>query len=500
MRWKVVMGNIGSILRLFAIAFLAPIIPAIYYQETPMLFWNVPLNVIIFLFMSAFTFTLGYPFQAFGKAEDFYYDEAVVIVSSTWLILALLSSIPFLLMGVFTSPINGFFEAMSGMTTTGATVISYPLEQYPKSIMLWRGLLQWMGGMGVIVLSVAILTKLSKGGLSLLEAEAPGPSIERLKPKIKETAKILWYIYALLTLCEIILLLGAGVSLYDSVYHSFTTMATGGFSPHTDSIAYFSSTVQWIIIFFMIAAGVNFSLHYQMFEGNFRKAFRNSEFKAYLLIIFLATGVIALILLGEGMPYLDSIRHGMFQVCALMTTTGYATIDFNAWPDVARMILLMLMFIGGSAGSTGGGMKVLRIVLIFKMIGRKFKEYINPRRVVVVKLGEKVVPERTLNTVGMFFAAYIIIFALGSLIMAVLGLDLISAISATATTLGNVGPGLGLVGPTKNFTQVPQVGKLFLALFMWIGRLEVFTALVLFDPALYKARGLKRMLKFRKPF
>jgi len=255
MRWKVVIGNLSSILKLFGFAFFIPIIPAFAFFEDPIIFGLIPFNVVIFLFMASWTFSLGFLFESIGIAEDFRNEEAIVIVSSTWLMLAFISSIPFLLMGVFQSPINAFFEAMSGMTTTGATVLNYPLEQYPKSIMLWRGLLQWMGGMGVIVLSVAILTKLSRGGLNLLESEAPGPSITRLKPKIKETAKILWYIYGLLTFSMIILLLGAGVSPYNAVYHAFTTLSTGGFSPHTNSIAFYPPIVHWIIIFFMVPQG-----------------------------------------------------------------------------------------------------------------------------------------------------------------------------------------------------------------------------------------------------
>lgn len=500
MRWKVVFGNLGSILKIFGFAFFVPILPALWFQETPFIFQFMPINVVIFLFMAAFTITLGYPLETFGRPEDFRYNEAIVIVATTWIVLALISSIPFLLTGAFTSPINAFFEAMSGMTTTGATVLKYPLEQYSKSIMLWRGLLQWMGGMGVIVLSVAILTKLSRGGLTLLEAEAPGPSITRLKPKIKETAKILWYIYGLLTFSEIILLLGVGVTPYNAVYHSFTTMATGGFSPHTNNIAFYGAPVQWIIMFFMLLAGVNFSLHYQFFKGNILKPFQNAEFRTYILIIFSAAGVVTLVLLGQGTAPMESFRKSLFQILALMTTTGYATVDFNTWPASGRMILLLLMFIGGSAGSTGGGMKVIRILLVFKMIGRKLKEFIDPRRVVVVKVGGNVVDEKTLNTVGMFFSAYIIIFAFGSLVMAGLGLDMISAISATATTLGNVGPGLELVGPANNFRAIPLYGRLFLALLMWIGRLEIFTALVLFNPSLYKERRLRKILTFRKPF
>jgi len=494
MRWKVIVGNLGSILKLFGLAFLVPVIPAVWYQEAPLLFGFFPGTAVIYLFLASFTITLGYPAQAFGRPEDFYQNEAIVLVSLTWIVLALISSLPFLLTSTLTSPIDAFFEAMSGMTTTGSTVLPYPLEQHPRSLMLWRGFLQWLGGMGVIVLSVAILAKLSSGGLSLLEAESPGPTMTRLKPKIKETAKVLWYLYGLLTLMQVILLLGARVSLYDAVYHAFTTMATGGFSPHTASIAFFSSTVQWIIIFFMIMAGTNFALHYQFFKGDIRNALKNSEFRTYLTIIFFATIFITIVNIPGELPLISDIRHALFQAVAIMTTTGYATVNFDAWPEVLRLLLLILMFIGGSAGSTGGGMKVMRILLVFKMIKRKFKEFINPRRVEVVRMGDTVINEKVLDTVVMFFCGYLG----GAFIMVGLGLDMVSGLAASATTLGNVGPGLGLVGPEQNFRSVPLVGRFVLTLLMWIGRLEVFTAIALFSPQLYKKRKLRSILSFRR--
>ncbi|MFP3871747.1 MAG: TrkH family potassium uptake protein [Candidatus Aenigmatarchaeota archaeon] len=490
MRWKVVIGNLGSILKLFGFAFLIPVIPALWYQELPMIFGFLPWNALVFLFLTSFTITLGYPAEKFGRPEDFYHNEAIVLVSFTWIALALISSLPFLMTYTFSSPINAFFEAMSGITTTGATVFPFPLEDHAKSILLWRAVLQWLGGMGIIVLSVAILTKLSRGGLSLLEAESPGPTITRLKPKIKETAKILWYIYCIFTLLLVILLLGARLSPYDAVYHAFTTMPTGGFSPYTNSIAYFSSTIQWIIIPFMIIAGVNFSLHYQAFKGNFWKVFKNTEFKAYLAIIFGATMIITFL----GAPADIPLRDALFQSVSIMTTTGYTSASFDAWPELFRMILLMLMFVGGSAGSTGGGIKVLRIVIIFKLIKRKFVEFINPRRVLVVRMGDSVVDEKTLDTVAMFFCAYLVLFAIGSFVMVGLGLDMVSAFAASATSLGNVGPGFGLVA--TDFRSVPIAGRLFMALLMWIGRLEIFTAVVLFSPSLYKRKKLRNLLSF----
>ena len=497
MRWKVVLGNLGAILKLFGFAFYIPVIPALYYFEEPLFYGFMPLNALIFLFMANLTITIGYPMEAFGKAEDFHHHEAVVIVSSSWLLLALLASVPFLLAGMLTHPIDGFFEAMSGLTTTGATVLPYPLEQHPKSVMLWRALLQWMGGMGIIVMSVAVLSKLSRGGLSLLEAEAPGPSITRIKPKIMETAKILWYIYGLLTLCQLLLLLGAGLTLYDSVYHSFTTMSTGGFSNYSHSIAHFGSPVQWIIIGFMILGGINFSLHYQAFRGNFKKVLANTEFKVYLTILSSATLLIFYLLVGtETLPG-ESLRNAMFQVVSLTTSTGYTTVNYDKWPELARITLLFLMVIGASAGSTGGGVKVLRVYLVFKMAMRSFKEFINPRRVLVVRMGDRVVEEKILKGIAMFFLAYIIIFAVGSFLLVASGMDILTSMSGVISALSNVGPALGGLGPANSFEVAPLYGRLLLSILMWIGRLEIFTAVVLFSPELYRRKPLDSILRFK---
>lgn len=498
MRWKVVFGNLGSILKLFGFAFYIPIIPALYYFEPPYAFGFLPLNALIFLFMANLTITLGYPLEAFGDAENFHHNEAIMIVSSSWLVLALISSIPFLLTGVLTCPLDAFFEGMSGLTTTGSTVLPFPLEQHPKSIMLWRGFLQWMGGMGVIVLSVAVLSKLSKGGLTLLEAEAPGHSITRLKPKIMETAKILWYIYALFTLCQTILLLSTGLSLYDSIYHSFTTMSTGGFSPYTDSVGYLGSPVQWIIIGFMLLGGINFSLHYQAFKGNFKKVLINTEFQTFIGISAFSSILMVYLLMGTGIVSGESLRQGVFQAVAMSTGTGYAVANYDNWPELARMILLLLMFIGASAGSTGGGMKVLRVLLVFKMVIRSFKQFIYPRRVIVVRLGDKVIDEDTLRNISMFFLAYMILFAVSSLLLVAIGLDLVTGISGAVSALSNVGPALAGLGPNFNARAVPPIGRFLISILMWIGRLEIFTAVVLFSPELYKKKGLRRLISFKR--
>ncbi len=499
MRWNIIIGNLGTILKLFGFAFFLPVFPALWYQEGVLFHGFIPVNALIFLFMASFTITIGYPLEAFGKAEDFYHNEAIVLVSTTWLVLAAISAIPFMLTGTLTSPVDAYFEAMSGITTTGATILPYPLEQHHRSIFMWRAILQWIGGMGVIVLSVAVLSKLSKGGLRLLEAEAPGLSITRLKPKIMETAKILWYIYGLLTLCMLILLLGAGTAFYEAFLYSLTTMSTGGFSPHTSSAGYFPSGVQWIIIFFMLLGGINFSLHYQVFMGNIRKAFSNTELHVFLGIIASGILIVTCLLIDTGQPLMESFRAATFQVVAFASNTGYFSANYDAWPDLARLILLILMFVGASAGSTGGGLKVLRVTLIIKMVFRRIREFINPRRVLVVRLGNQVLDEKTLDNIVVFFAAYLMVFIVGMLILTAMGLDILSALSASASCIGNVGPALGLLGPMNNYSAVPTAGRVVLTILMWIGRLEIFTAVVLFNPNLYKKRKLKTILKFGKP-
>ncbi len=485
------MGNMGSILKLFSLAFLLPIFPALYYQEAPLLFGFLPYNALVFLFLAVFTLTLGYPAEKFARSESFYHNEAIVLVSFTWLVLVLVSSLPFLLTSTLTSPVDAFFEGMAGLTTTGATVLTFPLEAHPKSVLLWRAVMQWLGGMGVIVLSVAILSKLSSGGMSLLEAESPGPAITRLKPKIKETAKSLWYLYGLFTLLLFLLLLGARVSIYDAVYHSLTTMPTGGFSPHSNSVAYFSSTVQWIFIFFMIIAGMNSSLQFQIFGGKVKKLVTNTEFKAYITII--VVGVALVILYGARLDI--SFRDAIFQTVSILTTTGYTTQNFDKWPEFLRLLLLLFMFIGGCAGSTSGGIKVLRILLMFKLIKRKIIEFTNPKRVLVVWVEDSVVDESTLETIAIFFGAYLLIFAIGALSMVALGLDIVTGIAVSASSLSNIGPGLGLISDSS-FRSVPVAGRLLMAIFMWIGRLEIFTAIVIFNPSLYKKRRLRNILSF----
>lgn len=417
---------------------------------------------------------------------DFTDKEGFAVVSSGWLFLAFFAALPFIL----TNSVNGFadayFEAMSGLTTTGATILSYPLEDHLQSVLFWRALLQWLGGMGIIVLSVAVLTRLTSGGRKLVESEAPGPSLHKLKPTIMQTAKLLWLVYVFFTFAEIIILKILGVSFYEAVYHSFTTMSTGGFSIHTSSISYYSLMVHWVIIFFMIIAGANFTLHYYALHGRRDSYHKDSEFKFYLILIGFVVAIIFIDLSASGYIGFKSLTDSAFQTVSIMTTTGFTSANYANWSSFSRFMILMLMFIGGCAGSTAGAMKQVRILLLFKMLKRKLQQLLHPHAVIHVRLGKSVVSDKILNTITMFFFAYILVFIVSTAALLLMGLDMLSGASAAAACLGNIGPALGIVGPDYSYVMLPDTAKVWLTILMWIGRLEIFTALILFIPTTYK--------------
>ncbi len=485
-------GSIGTILKFFSIAFLVPIIPAFLFNE-PLFdfhYFQIPFTAGVFLVCSGFTFLMGVFFEKIGSKKDFTDKEGFAIVSLGWLVLVLFASLPFIFTRSVGSVTDAYFEAMSGITTTGATVLSYPLEDHYQSILFWRALLQWIGGMGIIVLSVALLTRLTSGGKRLMESEAPGPSIHKLKPTIMQTARLLWLVYGFFTVAEILVLRLVGVPLYEGVYHAFTTMSTGGFSIHTNSIAHYAPIVHWVIIFFMIIGGTNFTIHYYALHGQPERYKKDPEFKFYLLIIALFVGAITLDLIGSGILELESLRIAAFQSISIMTTTGYTVANYDAWSSFAKFLILILMFIGGCAGSTSGAMKQVRILLMFKMLKKKIMQLLHPNAVIHVRLGDSVIPDKTLHTITMFFFAYILIFIISTAGMLATGMDMLTGASAAAACLGNVGPALGNLGPNFSYAAVPETGKIWLLVCMWLGRLEIFTALILFVPTAYKRETL----------
>ncbi|MFC2100752.1 TrkH family potassium uptake protein [Bacteroidota bacterium] len=412
--------------------------------------------------------------------------EGYIIVTFAWLINTFFGTLPFLLSGCISSYTDAFFETMSGFTTTGASILT-DIESFPKGILFWRSMTHWIGGMGIIVLSLAILPFLGIGGMQLFAAEVPGPTPDKLHPRITDTAKRLWGIYVLLTIAETILLMAGGLNLFDSLCHAFGTMATGGFSTKNASIAEFSSYSQYIIIVFMFLAGMNFSLHYLSLKGKFSRIRKNDEFRFYFLIIAVSSILITLsIIIIQQTPFEPTFRAALFQIVSIVTTTGYVTENYMQWPFFAILIVFILMFTGGCAGSTGGGIKMMRQYLLYKNSKMELRRLIHPQAIIPVKFNGKVVPQSIVFNVLTFFVIYVFIFVIGSIIMSFLGLDFETSVGSVAATLGNIGPGIGNVGPIENYANLPVFGKWFLSFLMLLGRLELFTILILLSPSFWR--------------
>ncbi len=416
--------------------------------------------------------------------------DAFVIVSLFWTLLALFGALPFQFVGTTSLMADAYFETMSGLTTSGSTVLA-GLDRLAPSMNLWRGILQFMGGMGIVVLAVAILPMLGVGGMQLYKAETPGPMKEsKLTPRIKETAKALWYIYLGLTAACALALWAAGMTPFDALLHAFTTVSTGGFSTHDASIVYFNSpAIEMVLTLFMFLGGTSFALHFLAFRGrSLRSYWQDTEFRIYLAIVSAATLAVAFYLYSSATypTLLQSLRYAVFQVVTMATTTGYMSADFGAWPPVLGAVLMVISFFSGSAGSTSGGMKVVRVVLLFKQTLCEIQRLIHPHAIVPLKLSAKPVPERTIAAVSAFFATYLASFTIIALSISALGVDLVTAFSATAAAINNAGPGLGAVGPAANFAALPEAAKWLLSLAMLLGRLELFTLFVILTPAFWR--------------
>jgi trk system potassium uptake protein TrkH len=427
--------------------------------------------------------------QAGGKsAEDAMEGmrrvEGLAAVSGAWLLIAWFAGIPYMWNGL--SPIDATFEAMSGLTTTGATVFR-DFSQFSRSVFLWRSLTNWLGGMGVIALFVAILPRLAIGGREIFFAEASGPDDEKVAPQIRRTAALLWRLYAALTLLQIIALVMTGMPLFDSVCNTFGTIAAAGFSPHPLSIAgYRNPAAEWVIIVFMFLAGANFALQYRALARRDWRIFTNDEeMRAYTAVVLVATLLVA-VSIRAMTPSADVFRRALFQVLSIITTTGFASVDFQLWNDQAKAVLLGLMFVGGCAGSAGGGPKVVRHVLLAKFTLQELRRTLHPRAILPVKLGGRVVPASIMQGVVVFFLFYMLTFAVFSAIVILLGADIVTGISATAATLGNVGPGFSQVGPMANYADLHPISRIVLTAAMWIGRLEVITVLVILRPEAWR--------------
>lgn len=471
---------LGALLLFLAATLLTPLVFSLYYNDGA---WSAfLLSALISACVGGFLYTFC------RSSKDLSLREGFAVVTFGWTVFAIFGALPYLFAGAIVSPLDAIFETMSGFTTTGSTILT-EIECLPESLLFWRSLTHWLGGMGIIVLSLAILPMLGVGGMQLFKAEVPGPTADRLKPRIQDTAKMLWGVYFLLTMAETVLLMFGGMTFFDALCHSFATLATGGFSTKNTSIAaYDSSYIDYVITLFMLLAGVNFALHFQVLRGRARDFFRSEELRVYLAIVFFATLIIMLfnwcggIYSGIG----ENLRYSLFQVSSIITTTGFGTADFELWPVVAQYLLVMLMFVGGCAGSTGGGMKVARILLLFKHAQAQVFRLIHPRAIRLVKLGNRPVDREVMQAILGFFALFIGIFVVASMLVAASGMDLVSSGAAVIACLANIGPGLGSVGPVDNFAHVPALGKTVLIVCMLMGRLELYTVLVLFFPSFWR--------------
>ncbi|GAA0891460.1 TrkH family potassium uptake protein [Fulvivirga kasyanovii] len=408
--------------------------------------------------------------------------DGYLIVTLGWLCMSCFGSLPYILSGTIPDFTNAFFETISGYTTTGASVLT-DIESAPKGILFWRSLTQWIGGMGIIVLAVAILPILGIGGMQLFVAEAPGISPDKMKPRIKEVAKRLWFIYLGLTLIETVLLMFGGMTFYDAINHALTTMATGGFSTKNASVAYYDSAyIQYVIIIFMFLAGTNFTITYFGLKGKFKKVWANEEFRNYLIIVLLLSISISFFVFSSTWEGFEkSFRDSLFQVVSIITTTGFVTADYTKWAPFLTIVFFLLMFLGASTGSTAGGIKVVRHTLLFKNSFLEMRRQLHPSAVIPVRLNGAAVSRSITYNVLAFVMIYMLVYAIGVFLLSFTGVEFDTALGAVATSLGNIGPGLGEVGPVDNFNSITPFGKWILSFLMLLGRLELFTVLMLFN-------------------
>ncbi len=532
MNGRAVAYAIGKLLQLTAVILFVPLGIAVFDL--------IPLSLastmsspetVGFILAIVACLVIGTAISFFNRSEknEQFIREGYAIVTFGWIIFALMGCIPLFLyflsqspvhdaQGVFLAFTNAFFEIMSGFTTTGATILT-DIEAMPDSLLFWRSLTHWLGGMGIITLALVIFPAMGVSGYTMFRGEIPGPSADRLRPRLAQTATVLWGVYAGLSLLEVILLLFGGMDLFDSLCHTFGTMATGGFSTENQSIAaYHSAYIEWVIIIFMFLAGVNFLLHYSALRGRLSEVFSNREFIFYTRTVIVVAVFLAILLGSVGLKpaeksydhyridistqadfeqhvareeekftsFHSTIRTSLFQALAIITTTGYGTADFDLWPDIARILLLTLMFFGGCAGSTGGGMKQIRILVLIKTGWRELRRLTQPKLIAPLRVGEVKIDEDRIVNIVSFFILFMMLFVLSSIAMTLFVPDMMTAISATASCINNIGPGLNGVGSIENYSWIPIPGKWVLIFCMLLGRLEIFTVLIVFRPSFWK--------------
>ncbi len=473
--YPIILNLLGLLLVLNGVFMLLCLPVSALYGDGTALSFLIGGGITLLVGANLWIFTLKYNDKALTRRDG------LLIVTSGWLSMSLFGALPYIISGAIPNYTDAFFETISGFTTTGATILDN-IESLAPGILFWRSLTQWIGGMGIIVLAVAVLPILGIGGMQLFLAEAPGISPDKLQPRIRETAKRLWIIYLGLTLAEIVLLKLGGMEIFDAINHGFTTMATGGFSIKQASIGHYENPfIHYVIITFMILGGTNFTLTYFALKFNFRPIQKNEEFRFYIALILLFTLAVALTIYSvSGSDLEQSFRYGLFQVVSIMTTTGYTTADYTQWTPILTVIFFILMFAGASAGSTSGGIKIIRHLILFKNSQLELKRLLHPSAVIPVRFNKRAIPRDITFNILAFVMIYFFVFATGSIIMGFISGDFETAIGSAAACLGNVGPALGSVGPSQSYSHLPDVGKWFLCFLMLLGRLELFTVLLLF--------------------
>lgn len=468
---------LGSVLKIEAVLMLLPCIVALFYKE------QEGLSYLLVAFISGILgilLTIKKP-----KNHLFYLKEGCIITSLSWILMSLVGALPFLITGEIPSFTDALFETVSGFTTTGASILPN-VEALSYTSLFWRSFTHWIGGMGVLVFLMAIVPLSGGSNIHLMKAESPGPSVGKLVPKMRYTARLLYLIYFGLTVIEVIFLLIGGMPFFDSLTLTFGSVGTGGFGIKNSSCADYSPYVQWVITIFMILSGINFNAYYLLVFRQFKKAFSMEEVRTYLGIIIVATGIIFYELTRNSINIVDAFRHAAFQVASIITSTGYATADFNEWTAVSRTVLVILMFIGACAGSTGGGIKVSRFITVFKTVGKELNSYIHPKSIKKIKMDGKPIEHEIMRATNVYFITFFALFILSLFLITLEEKDLVTNFTAVITTLNNIGPGLEMVGPTQNFSHFSPLSKYVLMFDMLAGRLELFPMLLLFVPTIWK--------------
>ncbi len=473
MNLPIVIYTLGKVILCEGALLGLPLLVSVLWQESG--------SMVAFLITMAVCLVLGLS-CVIKKPKNtvFYLREGFVITALSWLFISIIGALPFFIGGIIPNAVSALFETVSGFTTTGATILN-DVEALPRSILFWRSFTHWIGGMGVLVFILMLHAPSGGSDANLMKAESPGPQVEKLVPRLQSTAKILYGIYIAFTLLQIVLLLLGGMSPFEAVTTAFGTAGTGGFGVKNDSIAGYSPYIQWVITVFMILFGVNFAFYFLLLQRRFRKAFSMEEVRWYFIILAVAVAVITLNIRSSCPDLKTAVRNSAFQVGSIMTTTGFATTDFNLWPQISKTLLVILMFVGACAGSTGGGMKVSRVVILFKSVHREIRRCLHPSSISKITMGEKTVPHEVVRSINVFAAAYALVFALSVLLIGVDNLDFTTNFTAVAATLNNIGPGLELVGPTRNFTVFSDWSKLVMIFDMLAGRLEIFPMLMIFS-------------------